>query len=196
MVILPGWLGALDRKLLRDIWRLRSQAFAISLVIAAGIGMVVMSFGMIRSLEATRDAYYDRYRFADIFASARRFPERLIDDVQSLDGVSIAEGRLTSGATLDIPGIAEPITTRIHSLPRAGMPRVNALVLPALWPGRYYRGVALWQKAAFASGRDGAVTGICLCDRTRPDFSRQSTLRGPLDGRRASRCCTGFNQCL
>ena len=129
MVILPGWLGALDRKLLRDIWRLRSQAFAISLVIAAGIGMVVMSFGMIRSLEATRDAYYDRYRFADIFASARRFPERLIDDVQSLDGVSIAEGRLTSGATLDIPGIAEPITTRIHSLPRAGMPRVNALVL-------------------------------------------------------------------
>jgi len=129
MVSLPAWLGALDRKLLRDIWRLRSQAFAIALVIAAGIGMVVMSFGMIRSLEATRDAYYDRYRFADIFASATRFPERLVDDVQSLDGVSIAEGRLTSSATLDVPGIAEPITTRLHSLPRAGMPRVNALVL-------------------------------------------------------------------
>jgi len=129
MVGPPAWIGALDRKLLRDIWRLRSQAFAIALVIAAGIGMVVMSFGMIRSLEATRDAYYDRYRFADIFASARRFPESLVDDVQSLGGVSIAEGRLTSSATLDIPGIAEPITTRIHSLPRAGMPRVNALVL-------------------------------------------------------------------
>lgn len=130
MVSMPAWLGALDRKLLRDIWRLRSQAFAIALVIAAGIGMVVMSFGMIRSLEATRDAYYDRYRFAEIFASARRFPESLVDDIQSLDGVSIAEGRLTSSATLDIPGIAEPITTRVHSLPRGGgMPRVNALVL-------------------------------------------------------------------
>ena len=130
MVRLPAWLGALDRKLLRDIWRLRSQAFAIALVIAAGIGMVVVSFGMIRSLQATRDAYYDRYRFADIFASARRFPESLVNDVQSLDGVSIAEGRLTSNGTLDIPGIAEPITTRIHSLPRVGgMPRVNALVL-------------------------------------------------------------------
>ena len=129
MVSLPAWLGALDRKLLRDIWRLRSQAFAIALVIAAGIGMVVMSFGMIRSLEATRDAYYDRYRFADIFASAKRFPERQIDEISSINGVSIVEGRITSGATLDIPGISEPITTRIHSLPPGGMPRVNALVL-------------------------------------------------------------------
>lgn len=129
MVSMPAWIGALDRKLLRDIWRLRSQAFAIALVIAAGIGMVVMSFGMIRSLEATRDAYYDRYRFADIFASAKRFPESLIDDMRSIDGVSIAEGRLTTGATLDIPGISEPITARVHSLPTTGMPRINALVL-------------------------------------------------------------------
>lgn len=129
MVTLPAWLGSLDRKLLRDIWRLRSQALAIALVIAAGIGMVVMSFGMIRSLEASRDAYYDRYRFADIFASAVRVPDSLLDDIRAIDGVSIVEGRLTSGATLDIPGISEPITARIHSLPASGMPTVNALVL-------------------------------------------------------------------
>ncbi|WP_084192459.1 ABC transporter permease [Parasphingorhabdus marina] len=126
---LPQWMGALDRKLLRDIWRLRSQALAIALVIAAGIGMVVMSFGMMRSLEATRDAYYDRYRFADIFASAKRFPESLIGDVRAIDGVSIVEGRLTTAATLDVPGMAEPVTAIIHSLPATGMPRVNALVL-------------------------------------------------------------------
>ena len=165
MVSLPAWLGALDRKLLRDIWRLRSQAFAIALVIAAGIGMVVMSFGMIRSLEATRDAYYDRYRFADIFASAKRFPERQIDEIRSINGVSIVEGRITSGATLDIPGISEPITTRIHSLPPGGMPRVNALVLRsgrmpdpnAHWPRRQDRGAALRQETDFAGGRNGAL---------------------------------------
>ena len=129
MVNLPAMLGSLDRKLLRDIWRLRTQALAISLVIAAGVGMVVMSFGMIRSLEATRDAYYDQYRFADIFASARRVPAAVLKDIGAIEGVSVVEGRLTSGATLDIPGISEPITTRIHSLPDSGMPRVNALVL-------------------------------------------------------------------
>ena len=64
--------SALTMKLLRDLWRLRAQAFAIALVIAAGVGMVVMSFGMIRSLEATRAAYYDLYRFADIFAPVKR----------------------------------------------------------------------------------------------------------------------------
>lgn len=129
MVTLPVWIGSLDRKLFRDIWRLRAQAFAIALVIAAGVGMVVMSFGMIRSLEATRDAYYDRYRFADIFATATRVPDAVLEDIQAIEGVSIVEGRLNAGATLDIPGISEPITTIIHSLPPSGMPRVNALVL-------------------------------------------------------------------
>jgi putative ABC transport system permease protein len=51
-------LSPLDRKVLRDLWRMRSQAFAIALVIAAGVGMVVMSLGMMRSLDATREAYY------------------------------------------------------------------------------------------------------------------------------------------
>jgi putative ABC transport system permease protein len=129
MVIFPQWLDSLDRKLLRDIWRLRTQALAIALVIAAGIGMVVMSVGMIRSLEASRDTYYDRYRFADVIASAKRFPTSLVDDIRAIEGVSIVEGRLTTGATLDVPGISEPVTAKVHSLPPSGMPRVNALVL-------------------------------------------------------------------
>lgn len=129
MVKLPAWLDPLDRKLLRDIWRLRTQALAIALVIAAGIGMVVMSIGMIRSLEASRDAYYDRYRFADISASAKRFPAGLVNAMRDIDGVSIVEGRLTAGATLDVPGISEPITARVHSVPPSGMPKINALVL-------------------------------------------------------------------
>ncbi len=129
MVALPTWLDSLDRKLLRDIWRLRTQALAIALVIAAGIGMVVMSVGMIRSLEASRDTYYDRYRFADIVGSATRFPASLVGDIRAIEGVRIVEGRLTAGATLDVPGISEPITAKVHSLPSSAMPRVNALVL-------------------------------------------------------------------
>ena len=63
-------------KLLRDLWRLRAQAVAIALVMAAGVGMVVMSYGMIRSLEATREAYYARYALADLWAPLRRAPDR------------------------------------------------------------------------------------------------------------------------
>ena len=69
----PAWvrLSPLGIKLWRDLWRLRAQAVAIALVIAAGVGMAVMSAGMMRSIEDTRDAYYDRYRFASV-RNARR----------------------------------------------------------------------------------------------------------------------------
>jgi len=122
-------LSPLDRKVLRDLWRMRSQAFAIALVIAAGVGMVVMSLGMMRSLDATREAYYDSYRFADIFAPAKRAPKSALEEIKALPGVSLVEGRITAGATLDIAGIAEPINTRIHSIPPGGEPRINVLVL-------------------------------------------------------------------
>jgi len=121
--------SSLHVKLLRDLWRMRAQAIAIALVIAAGVGMVIMSFGMIRSLEATRAAYYDLYRFADVFAPVRRAPEPLMDRVREIPGIAIAESRVTTAAVLDIPGIAEPVAARVNSLPPSGRPAVNGLVL-------------------------------------------------------------------
>ena len=50
------WLKPLDRKLLRDLWHIKGQAFAIAIVIACGVGMYVMSKGMLVSLEETRSA--------------------------------------------------------------------------------------------------------------------------------------------
>jgi putative ABC transport system permease protein len=120
-------LKPLTIKLWRDLWRLRAQSIAIALVIAAGVGMVVMSFGMIRSLEATRAAYYDRYRFADVFAPVRRAPDPVMAEIRALPGVAYAEGRVSSSAILDVPGVAEPVSARAHSLPIAT--GLNLLVL-------------------------------------------------------------------
>jgi putative ABC transport system permease protein len=129
------FLPILDRKLLRELWRLRGPALAIALVIGAGVGMVLMSYGMMRSLEATRDAYYDRYRFADVFAPAKRAPESLMADIARLPGVSIAESRVSAAAMIDLPGMAEPANARLHSLPISGRPRLNDLVLrEGRWP--------------------------------------------------------------
>ena len=80
--------STLDRKLLRDLWRLRAQSFAIALLIASGVGMVVMSFGMLRSMEETRRAYYDLYRFADIEAPLKRAPEPLLAALRRVPGVA------------------------------------------------------------------------------------------------------------
>jgi putative ABC transport system permease protein len=118
-------------KLFRDFWRLRSQAVAIALVIAAGVGTMIMAVGLISSLAATRDSYYDQTRFADIFAPLVRAPEMLMAKVRLLPGVAAADSRITTRATLDVKQVAEPVTARVHSLPPARASALNQLVLRA-----------------------------------------------------------------
>jgi putative ABC transport system permease protein len=63
---------ALDIKLLRDFRRLWAQALAVALVLACGVATLILAIGSYRSLEETRRAYYERYRFGDVFASVTR----------------------------------------------------------------------------------------------------------------------------
>lgn len=121
--------STLTVKLFRDLWRLRAQAVAIALVTAAGIATVVMAQGLIRSLDATRAAYYDQYRFADIFAPLVRAPEPVIAEVRRLPGVAAADSRISARATLDLPQIGEPVSARVHSLPAPTADALNRLVL-------------------------------------------------------------------
>ncbi|WP_029934580.1 ABC transporter permease [Sphingomonas sp. UNC305MFCol5.2] len=116
-------------KLLRDLWRLRGQAVAIALVIAAGVATMVMAVGLIDSLSATRAAYYDRYRFADIFAPLVRAPEPVMAAVRRIPGVGSADSRITARATLQVETVAEPVSARVHSLPGANGDALNRLVL-------------------------------------------------------------------
>ena len=67
-------LRALHRKLLRDLVSMRSQAIAIALVLSAGVAMYVAYYSTFDSLQRTRAAYYSDYRFADVFANAKRAP--------------------------------------------------------------------------------------------------------------------------
>ncbi|MEM7022859.1 MAG: ABC transporter permease, partial [Pseudomonadota bacterium] len=122
-------MRALDRKLLRDLWKIRGQALAIALVMGCGIAVFVMTLGMIESLEDTRDAYYDRYRFADVFASVKRAPERLAERIQLLPGVALTVLRIVKDVTLDVPGLDEPATGRLISIPERSRPVLNDIVL-------------------------------------------------------------------
>lgn len=123
--------SALQRKLLRDLWHLRGQALAITLVIGAGVAMFVMSHGMLDSLTDTRAAYYERYRFAHIFASAVRAPEALVDEFRGLPGVMRVESRVRGAALFDVPGHDTPISGQLLSRTPRNEPGINDLVLTA-----------------------------------------------------------------
>ena len=122
-------MAVLDRKLRRDIWRLRSQALAIAGVMAAGVATLVLGMGAYQSLDETRAAYYDRQMFADVFATVRRAPERLRDEIAAVDGVAAVETRIVDAAILDLEGVAEPVSARLVSLPDEGDAELNRIYL-------------------------------------------------------------------
>ena len=122
-------MGPLNRKLLRDLDRIKGQVAAIALVIAAGVGVMIMSLGNIETLRATMDAYYERFRFAEVFADVKRAPRRLIRRIEAIDGVQTAEPRIAGFAILDVPDFAEPVTGQLLSVPQAGQPVLNRLAI-------------------------------------------------------------------
>ena len=107
----------LDRKLLRDLWQIKGQALAIGLVIAAGVAMFVMYSSTFESLDRTQEAYYDRYRFADVFASLKRAPLSTASRLAAIPGVAQVEPRVVAEVTLDVPGMTEPAPGRLLSIP-------------------------------------------------------------------------------
>jgi putative ABC transport system permease protein len=122
-------MNTLDRKLLRDLWRMKGQALAITLVIISGVATFVMLIGTMDSLTLTRDRFYRDYGFADVFLSLKRAPDSLRQRIEELRGVSRAETRVVAEVKLDIPGFGEPVTARALSLPDVGKPVLNRLYL-------------------------------------------------------------------
>ncbi len=132
-------MSPLNRKLLRDIWHMRGQVLAIALVIAAGVAVYVTVVGTLRSLEGTRDAYYERHRFADVFATVKRAPESLLQSMAQIPGVKWVETRIVVEVSLDVEGMDEPAAGRLVSIPPRDRPLLNDVTLRAgrwITPGR------------------------------------------------------------
>ena len=129
----------LDRKLLRDLWHLRGQLAAVALVVACGVAVVMTTRTSYTSLLASREAYYREYRFADVFVSLKRAPEELRPRLAAIPGVAAVDTRIVRPVTLDVPGLAEPATGLLISVPERGRPILNDLHLRSgrwLEPGR------------------------------------------------------------
>jgi len=107
---------ALHRKLFRDLLAMRSQAIAIALVLSAGVAMYVAYYSTFDTLQGTRAIYYADYRFADVFANAKRAPMSLASRFKEINGVADADARVVVDVTVDLPGVVEPITGRLISM--------------------------------------------------------------------------------
>ena len=108
--------ATLDRKLIRELRSSAGTSLAIAIVIAAGVAVFVMALSTLSFLKSTRQTYYDRYRFADIFATAKRVPNHISDDIGKIPGVAIVATRVVADITISVPGLNEPASGRLVSL--------------------------------------------------------------------------------
>jgi putative ABC transport system permease protein len=127
-------VSLLDTKLLRDLRALKSQAIAVALVMACGLTMMIMTRSLILSLESARNGYYEHNRFAEVFSSLKRAPSSVTSQIAGLPGVATVETSVSMQVTLDIPGMIEPATGLINSLPDRHEPVLNR---PFLRAGRF-----------------------------------------------------------
>lgn len=129
----------LDRKLLRDLRRMRGQVVTIALVVACGIAAFVASLTTYQSLRWSQRGYYERARFADVFARVERAPSSLVQRIREIPGVAAVDGRLAFDVSLDVGAPGPPAVGRMLSLPAGQEDALNRLYLRSgrlLQPGR------------------------------------------------------------
>ena len=161
-------ISALDRKLLRDLWRMRGEVLAVAMVALCGVATFVTMRGAYEALLTSQHAYYERYRFADVFASVRRAPLAILAQVRAIPGVNEADGRVVFDASLDVPGLAEPASGRLVSLAPPGPGGLNRVFLRSgRMPGAAERNAVLVSVAfSEANGlRPGDTLGAIINGR-------------------------------
>ena len=147
-------MTALQRKLIRDLVHMRGQMFAVTLVLTCGLATYVTMRSAFVSLQAAQFEHYTAYRFAGVFTHVKRAPEGLAASISAIPGVAAVQTRVLMDVTLDVPGLDEPATGRLVSIPERRAPMLNDLFLRQgryIEPGR--RGEALISEAFAAANR-------------------------------------------
>lgn len=148
-------IKALDRKLLRDLLRMRGQVIAIVLIVTCGMANLVTMMSTHGSLQLTQATYYDQYRFADVFVQLKRAPQSLSSRFEEIPGVGAVQTRVVQDVTLSVEGLAEPATGRLISIPERPTPMLNDVYIRQ---GRYpERGDEVLASEVFAKANQLAL---------------------------------------
>ena len=108
-------MRTLQKKLFRDLWRLRYQVLTIAILLGCGIASFVAAVSASASVKASRDAFYADAHFADVFVHMKRAPRHVLDRLRDLPGDAAVEGRVVSDFRLVIQGSDEPVVARFVS---------------------------------------------------------------------------------
>jgi putative ABC transport system permease protein len=124
-------LKVLDRKLLRDLRLMWSQALTIALVVASGIGGFITTLSAVDSLALARDRFYAQGRFADVFAGVKRAPDALAATLRATPGVADVQTTIEQIVRIEVEGVSDPVIGQLIGVDLRKAPQMNRVTLRA-----------------------------------------------------------------
>ncbi|MBI5256006.1 MAG: FtsX-like permease family protein [Burkholderiales bacterium] len=124
-------MKSLDVKLLRDLRAMWSQALTIALVVASGMGGFLTSLSAVDSLAAARDIFYAEGRFGEVFATVKRAPLALAEQLRAVPGVADVQPTIEHLVRIQIDGSTDPVLGQLIGIDRLQPPRLNQVTVAA-----------------------------------------------------------------
>ncbi len=122
-------MQTLTKKIIREAWQMRFQALAIAMVLMGGVAIFVMSLTTLESLSTSRDRYYEQYNFANVFASLKRAPQTVAQQLAEIPGINQIETRVIAYVSVEVDGFTEPVSAHLLSLPNDSPGILNQIYL-------------------------------------------------------------------
>ncbi|WP_332825492.1 ABC transporter permease [Ramlibacter sp.] len=173
-------MKALDRKVLRDLRLLWSQAVTIALVVASGIGGFVATLSAVESLELARDAFYAEGHFAEAFARIKRAPDAMAQRLGELPGIADTQATVEAMARITVPTTVDPVMGQLIGWDERRAQRLDRVQLRT---GR-------WPTAGTQAGGDMEAVvaeGFALAHKMQPG----ATVSALVNGKRRTLRITG-----
>ena len=116
----------LDTRLFRSIKKSKGQFISITVMIILALTIYVSLSMVADNLNNSIHHFYEITNFGDIFVELSRIPNSAIDDLTSIEGVQMAQGRISRDVPLRVEENSEKVNVRIVSLPKQET-RINNL---------------------------------------------------------------------
>jgi putative ABC transport system permease protein len=107
----------LDVKLIRFVKHSKGQFISITVMIILALTIYVSLSMVADNLYNSIYHYYDITNFGDIFIEVSRIPKAAIDKLTSIEGIEMAQGRVSKDVPLRVEDSTEKVNVRIVSLP-------------------------------------------------------------------------------
>ncbi len=122
-------MKTLDRKLLREVRGHLGMLLAVTSIIAVGVTCLVTMVSAYMNLAEAKQLYYAQCRMADFSIELKKVPLAELAPLAAMPEVAELRSRIQHSVTVDLPGVIEPISGQIYSLPDQRRPVIDDIVI-------------------------------------------------------------------